>query len=75
VIDRGYFDLTELEDCLNIFEMIEFDPMFAELILEKAITKSFLDNFIVTLLTSMMIANGAFGGRCFAAVLPARPFI
>jgi len=48
--------------------MIEFDAMFVELILEKA-TKIFFLNINSILPTSIIIANGAFGGRCFAVAL------
>ncbi len=57
---------TELEDYLNIFEMIEFDWTFVELILEKA-TKIYFYIVFKRWHTSIIIANGAFGGRCFAA--------
>lgn len=60
-------------DYLNIFEMIEFDLKFVELILEKATIHTILLFFsqisIYNFLTSIIIANGAFDGRCLAAAL------
>lgn len=71
--DRAWKDLTELEDYLNIFETIEFDSMFVELILEKATERDFfIQNS--SFLTSIIIAKGAFGGRCLAVALLPIPF-
>ena len=65
-------------DSLDTFEMIESVPMFVEPILwmaEQQIGHALTDTSLKLIehFTSIMIANGACGGRCFATLLFATP--